>query len=222
MNGNQEPATTHGASDESRPLDPQAALALIDQQHDAVRARDVNTQALLFAIWGLAYLIGFGALTLRPSTTAQGGWQVIVFGCAMLIGIAASFGLGSRFGSGVRGPSRTSGVMVGLTWMFAFVAAGFIARAVFESGIPDDQAFMIVSGVSVLLVGALYTAFGAMRNDVPFFLLGVWFLVVDAIAMLVGTPTYLTIMALLGGGGFLVGAVITRLARRPRATSSGC
>ena len=60
-----------------------------------------------------------------------------------------------------------------------------------------------------------------MSDDVSFFLLGVWFLVVDAIAMLVGTPTYLTIMALLGGGGFLVGAVITKFTRNMTSRRSG-
>ncbi|PRZ41290.1 hypothetical protein CLV47_11015 [Antricoccus suffuscus] len=205
----------------SAPLDPAAALRLIDQQTTAVSTRANNTQALIYAVWGLAYLIGFGALALDPSATTVYSWRIIVFGCAMVAGIAASFGLGARFGAGVRGPTRRAGIMIGLTWLLVFVASGFISQAIFQIDMAPAKAFMIVAGISVLLVGALYTAFGGMGNDIPFFLLGVWFLVVDAIAMLVGTPTYLTIMALLGGGGFFVGAVITKFTRSATPIHSG-
>lgn len=207
--------------DESVPLDPAAALRVIDEQTAEVGTRATNTQAILFAVWGLAYLVGFGALALDPSATTVYSWRIVVFGCAMFAGIATSFGLGARFGSGVRGPSRSAGLMIGLTWLLVFASSGFISRAIFESDIAPKKAFMIVAGISVLLVGALYTAFGAMSNDVPFFLLGVWFLVVDGVAMLVGTPTYLTIMALLGGGGFLVGAAVTKFTRSTTSIHSG-
>lgn len=207
--------------DESGPLDPAAALRLIDQQTAEVGTRANNTQATLFAVWGLAYLVGFGALALDPSATTAYSWRIVVFSCAMFAGIAASFGLGARFGSGVRGPARRAGIMIGLTWLLVFVSSGFISQAIFQTDIAPAKGFMLVAGISVLLVGALYSAFGAMSNDVSFFLLGVWFLVVDAIAMLVGTPTYLTIMALLGGGGFLVGAVITKFTRSMTSRRSG-
>ena len=42
--------------------------------------------------------------------------------------------------------------MIGLTWLLVFVSSGFISQAIFQTDIAPAKGFMLVAGISVLLV----------------------------------------------------------------------
>ena len=86
--------------DGQHPLDPESALKLIGQQQVAVASRASRIQATLFAIWGIAYLVGFGVLALDPRTAVEDSWQIVVFGVAMMLGTPAYLSIMALLGGG--------------------------------------------------------------------------------------------------------------------------
>ena len=68
--------------------------------------------------------------------------------------------------------------------------------------------------MSGLVAGMLYLAGAALWNDKTQLFLGLWIIVVSVASSFAGVPTNLLIMSLLGGGGFIAGALGVLVATR--------
>jgi len=126
----------------------------------------------------------------------------VLFAAAMVISVVT----GTRAGRGLRGPSRVAGAMYGWSWTLGFGALAAVNIGVTRLGLPDDAVTLLWSGSSLLLVGVLYLAGGALWQDRFQYGLGVWMLVSGAGSVLAEVPGNFAVVSLAGGGGLLLAA----------------
>lgn len=201
----------------SPPLSPAESLALISQQRrTARRALDVD-DALLYGTWGLAWLIAYSVsyavygLTDQPDRPE---WLVnVIWPLAIGTALIVTARHVSRAMHGIRG-SRVPGAMYGLGFGGSIAAAALSGAMLIPESVDRDSAYLYPAVAIVLAIAVFYIAQGATVGDRLQFGLGVWLLVADIGSLALGAELYNLGMALGGGGGFLVGAVLAR--RRDR------
>jgi len=186
------------------------SLALIErQQEEAQRGLGLNP-ALIYALWGAAYLLGFGAIFLTYPTAGAirlpGVVAGVIIGVLFAAATVTSIVMGVRSGRGLRGPSRAAGAMYGWSWTLGFCTLAAVNMGVTRLGLPEDAVTLLWSGSSLLLVGVLYLAAGALFQDRFQYGLGVWMLVSSAGSVFAGVPGNFAIVSLAGGGGLLLAA----------------
>jgi hypothetical protein len=181
------------------------SLALIDGQRRDVRRRLEIDPAVLSAIWGVAWSVGFGVayLAYGPDRVLPGWLGPTVPAVLMLCGVLASIGYASSVGRGVSGPSRTAAARYGWSWTLAFSCLAVVNTALIRQGLAPDTAALLWSASALLLVGVLYLAGGALFDDRLQYGVGVWTLLSATAAVPAGVPGNFLVMAIAGGGGFL-------------------
>jgi hypothetical protein len=217
------PGDRPGAEPEGQ-LSPEESLALIeDEGQDATRSLTVDPVPIL-AMWGLAWLAGFGAFYLASPkgpgpllpTWAAAVVLVVLFAAA----VAVSVGQGVWRSRGVEGPSRLAGALYGWSWLLAFAGLYAVNLGLIHQGLPSGLAPLMWSGTSLLVVGLLYMAGGMLWRDRVQYGLGVWTLITGAASVSAGVPDNFAVLSLAGGGGFLVAASLaharSRRTRRAR------
>lgn len=222
-----EPRSPAG-SDAEAPFDPAEGLRLIAAQTARVRATEPDAR-ILFALWGCAWLVGYLALYLTANGTLPGArvtdsglatpavWAFIVFAVVIGVAILATIIYSTRGTVGLRGVSARQGAMYGWSWFIGFVGVGAVTGGIASAGASDEVIALTSNALSCLVVGILYMAGGTFWQEPRQYALGVWIIVVAGIALYAGLPHTYLVMALLGGGGFLVGALIEHLHRRRSA-----
>ncbi|MDQ1535702.1 MAG: hypothetical protein QOE58_95 [Actinomycetota bacterium] len=218
MDGTDGRDTGVGVDDES-PMSARESLALIESQQEEVHRRLGVNVALFYGPWGAAYLLGFGsvfltypsALPLRLPDWVAAVIIGVLFPTAMVVTVA----VGSRASRGLRGPSRKAAAMYGWSWTLGFGTLTAVNLGVTRLGLSADAGTLLWSGSSLLLVGVLYLAGGALWQDRFQYGLGVWMLVTGAASVLAGVPGNFAVVSLAGGGGLLLAAGYF-LVRRPR------
>lgn len=196
--------------DEDHPLSAEESLALIERQHQEVNRRLGVNLALFYGPWGAAYLLGFGsvfltypsALPFRLPGVVAGVITGVLFAVAMVVSVVT----GTRAARGVRGPSSAAGAMYGWSWTLGFGALILVNNGIMRQGLPDDVVTLLWSGSSLLLVGVLYLAGGALWQDRFQYGLGVWMLVTGAGSVFAGVPGNFAVVSLAGGSGLLLAA----------------
>jgi len=209
------------SAEDDTPLSAGESLALIERQQQDVRRRLWVNVAFFYGPWGAAYLLGFGAvfltypsdLPVRLSAGVAGVIVGLLFGIALVVTVVT----GTRAGRGVRGPSRMVGAMYGWSWTLGFGSLAAVNLGLSRSGLSDDASTLLWSGSSLLLVGVLYLAGGALWQDKFQYGLGVWMLVTSAASVFAGVPGNFAVVSLAGGGGLLLAAAYFLL-RHPRPT----
>jgi len=206
------------------PLSAAESLALIESQQKEVYRRLWVNVALFYGPWGAAYLLGFGsvfltypsALPLRLPAGVAGVITGVLFATAVVVSVVA----GSRASRGLRGPSQQAAAMYGWSWVLGFGTLMAVNLGVTKLGLSADAATLLWSGSSLLLVGVLYLAGGALWQDRFQYGLGVWMLVTGAASVLAGVPGNFAVVSLAGGGGLLLAAgyFLVRRPRRPATT----
>lgn len=209
------------------------SLAVIEDQRVRVgRELDVNP-VVLYATWGVAWTLGFTAFALTAAEVVRAPWWAggTVF-FALLIGAMVITAVHiTRATRGIRGVSAEVGAMYGWSWALGFGALAAINSGLINMGLTDQQIAVLWPATSLLIVGVLYLAGGALWRDRFQFGLGVWVLVTDAVSVFAGVPANYVVLAVAGGGGFLVAAAWfavrrNRSAGRSRAvgrdSAAGC
>lgn len=211
---------TDGSVEQDQALSAQESLALIEAQQQVARARLGVNPALMLGLWGAAYLFGFGAVFLSYSTAVPvrlpGAVAGVIVGVLFAAATVGSIAIGVRAGRGLRGPSQAAGAMYGWSWTFGFCALAAVNIGVTRLGLPEDAVTLLWSGSSLLLVGVLYLAGGALFQDRFQYGLGVWMLVSGAASVYAGVPGNFAVVSLAGGGGLFLAAAYFAL-RHPRA-----
>ncbi|WNB85676.1 hypothetical protein [Cellulomonas sp. ATA003] len=209
------------ASGDEVPLDPATSAAVIAAQRARVLDETDVDGRLLFGVWGVAWLLGYGAMYLVAGDAPLLDWSPAAAG-GIFAGLLLSAALVTavhiaRRTSGVHGESAERGAMYGWAWFGGFAGVFALAVALNRAGADPVVVETAMSIVSPLVVGVLYVAGAAIWRDRAQFALGAWILVVTIAAALVGMPHLLAVMALAGGGGMLVGAAVEGVRRRRRA-----
>jgi hypothetical protein len=208
-------ASPHPPDD--RPLSPAESLALIDAQgHEAHRRLRPNPLGL-YLPWGLAYLIAFGAvwLTVGPGVLPAAVTAVLV-ALSAVGAVATVVTTVARSHRGVAGPTRTTSTRFVWAWFVAFLVLGVTNGALADLGLPVSTVSLIWSGSALLVVGLLLLAGGMLWPGSGQYPLGVWILVSSALSVLVGYPANFLVLALAGGGGLVVMAVVVHVRGRSR------
>ncbi|MBT0993587.1 hypothetical protein KIN34_04715 [Cellulomonas sp. DKR-3] len=195
-------------------LAPDDALAIIAGQRE-VSARTQPSSALLFGVWGAAWLIGYGLMWL----TALDDDTPAVWAAAVAIGggagaIAFTIWHSIHRSSGIRGRSPREGAMYGWAWALGFLAQGMIVAALAEAGAEPVVVSLAANAMATMVAGLLYLAGGLLWRSTPLYALGAWLLLTGAAGAFAGLPGSYAVMAFAGGGGMLVAALVSRLTGR--------
>ncbi len=240
-----EPSPRHEAE---QAMDPAESLRLIRDQQERARSATEPDPRLLFLAWGVAWLVGYLCLWTSALRTAEDpDAERLTTGAGRVVGaqpepwafwvffglIAAAVGFTivhsvSRT-AGTRGVSARTGAMYGWSWMLGFASYGVVLGGLARAGASEEVMALASNAFACLVVGLLYLGGAAAFGSRGLFVLGLWILLVAAVATYSGLPLTYLVMALLGGGGFLVMAGIEhllvvrrrRLGRPSRAAGPG-
>lgn len=195
--------TTPGEED----FDSRAAAALIRHTTDTAR-RALDVQApRLYASWGVAWLIGLGAMWLSVRGQARfhgpSAGSAILLGVLLLGALVVTVVTIVRATHGVHGQSELQGRIYGLAWPVGYAAWYTLQGALANQG-ADGRVLGLVGATGPLLVTSLiFLLGGAIWLDRPMATVGVWLAVVSAAGVWTGPVTVLLVNAVAGGGGFL-------------------
>ena len=198
------------------PMSTAASLTVIAAEQRRVGRRVTFNPAYMNGAWAIAWFLGFGAAYLaygrdRVIPAWLGPTVPIVL---LVVATAATIAYSIRIGSGITGPSRMSAAMYGWSWMLGFACLDVVNLALARDGMPEKTVTLLWSASSLLLVGMMHLAGGALWRDTMLYATGVWTLLASAGAVLVGVPGNFLVLALAGGGGFAVLAAYTAWRRR--------
>jgi hypothetical protein len=193
-------------------LDARQAAELLRRSEDHARERLMVNQSLIYGAWGLAWLIGCGAMWLsvlgqHPFRGAP-GWASVILGACIGLAIVVTAIATVRASSGIGGVSARQGMMFGLAWPAGFAALFIIIGAASHFGANAKVMGVLGASGPLLLVGLIYMAAAGMWLDWVMFWLGGWALVVAAAGAWTGPVGVLFMDAVAGGGGFLAAAAL--------------
>lgn len=208
--------TLLGAPDPEAPLDAAASLALVADQQRALRRLVEPDNRLLFAVWGLAWLLGYALLWWSSDRTgaSPGGLAFAGFAALLVAAVVVTMVHTISRSRVVSGPSATAGAMYGWAWTISFVAVYLVMSGLERAGLAGEPLHLAWNALPCLIVGLLYLGGGAMWQARGLYVLGVWILLVAGAATVVGLPGTYLVMAGAGGGGFLVMAVVEHARNR--------
>jgi hypothetical protein len=221
------PALPAQTPDDEQPLDPAESLRLIAAQQE--KAKDVEPDGrVLYGVWGLAWLLGYTTLyvsSLRSPATATleigardvvgqpEPWAFLAFTFLVVGAVAITIVHIMTRVSGVRGASARSGALYGWAWFISFAAMSMVLGGLARAGANPEVMSLASNSLSCLVVGIMYLAGGAMWQETRLYVLGVWILLVAGAATIVGLPGLYLVMAVAGGGGFLLMAFVEQVLR---------
>jgi hypothetical protein len=179
---------------------------------------DVDSRAA-YSAFGLAYVLGHGAAAVSlgpdPLITLPAWLPTGLLGGGLVAGTAFAVLAAGRAQRGAGRHDRLSGKLLGLSWVSAFAALFLaITGLTAQLGRPDLQTILWPT-LAGFLVGVLYLGEGAVRRNVLHYGLGTWLALTSTAALFLGVPSLFWVLAVAGGGGFVVAAVLEsgRLAR---------
>ncbi|MFV2144166.1 hypothetical protein [Isoptericola sp. G70] len=202
------------------PLDPAESLRLIEESQQRVRAATEPDGRLLYLVWGVAWLVGYLVLwsSARPHGGAPGAIGFAVFFALLAVAMTITVVHSVVRGAATRGPSNRTDAMYGWSWCLGFLSYPFIIGGIADAGASDEVIGLVANALACVIVGLLYLAGGTFFCDNRLYVLGLWILLTGGIATVAGMPATYLVMALAGGGGFLVmcGIEVVLVARRRR------
>jgi hypothetical protein len=200
-------------------LDPRAAAALLQATTEQTRRSLEVSRVPLYLSWGLAWLVGLGAmwLSVRDQHPYQGpsGGAGAVLGLLVAAAIAVTVVTVHRATHGLEGGSAVQGRMFGLAWPIGYGTLFALEGALAHAGASDTVLGLVGAAGPVLVTGLIYLVGAAVWADRPMFATGAWLALVAAVGGYTGPVGMLLLGAVAGGGGFLVTAAY--LLRRGRA-----
>lgn len=193
-----------------------AALALIREQQRTVERRQLGGVPWILGVWAVSWGVGFFALW----SGYEGGnpWFQIplelaaaIFAVLLVAAIVTSAVIGIRIGRGVSGASGFGGAIYGISWSVSSVAVYLIGVALIRAGADDVVISLYFPAAYALIAGLLYFMGAALWRSIDQLVLGAIIIVSAVVAPFFGAPTNNLVMAILGGGSFLVAAIVMHL-----------
>ncbi len=193
-------------------LDTRQAAELLRRSADHARQRLMVNQPLIYGAWGVAWLIGCGAMWLsvlgQHPFRGAAGWASAVLGTGIALAIVATAITTGRAGRGVGGVSARQGMMFGLSWPVGFAALFSLIGAVAHFGASPSVMGVLGAAGPLVVVGLIYMVAAGMWLDRIMFWLGAWELLVAAVGAWTGPVGVLLMDAVAGGGGFLAASAL--------------
>lgn len=198
---------TTGDGPDEGPLDPAEALALAERQQRAVGLSYVKPVLWLYLVWGVAWLVGFLTLWLGYVVSWLPLWAAgVIFAVLIAASITVSALVGTRLGRGVQGPSNFGVTIYGLSWSVFGLAFAVLGIGLISNGMNSELASLYFPSIYALMAGTMYVFGAALWHERSQLALGILMLAVGSVAPFFGAPTNNLVMAIGGGGGFLVAA----------------
>ena len=198
------------------PLDPAGMLALVREQQRDIGLQLGGAVPFILLAWGVSWTIGFLSLW-SVDGLANGlplGAAIAVFVVLFVVAGAVSAFLGIRSGRGIRSSpdSAFTGTVYGVTWSIGFVGLTAIGVALIRWGL-GDLASLYFASVYVFFCGIMYIVAAAIWHAIPALVAGCWLVLVAALAPFFGYPGNYLLLAVAGGGAFLVMSAAMFVAR---------
>jgi hypothetical protein len=196
---------------EDQDMSVQEAAAVVRDARARARRELVISAPLVYAAWGLVWLIGYGAMWLsvrgqHPYTGPSGVSIAVVFVLAAFA-VAAVLVIVSKAVAGIDGRSVRYRRIVLATWATGFLVL-LIAQAVISGSVSTRTLAFVGFAGPVLLAGLTYLLVSALGPNRPAFALGAWLVIIGISCAWLAPATILATCALAGGGAFLLMSVI--------------
>ncbi|MEU0883961.1 ABC transporter permease [Lentzea sp. NPDC005914] len=162
--------------------------------------------------FAFAYVFGHGAALLsRSGALVMPSWLPIgLLGGGLVVGTILATRVSLHVQRTASPDRRRAEKLVGTAWVTGFVALGLAITGlstVFEK--PELQTVLWPAG-STIVVGLIYIAEGAVRRNALHYNLGTFLALVAAASLFVPAPGLFGVLAVLGGGAYLVAAMLER------------
>lgn len=207
-------ATEH---DSLENFDAAAARLLLDDTEKHTR-RQVDIRGdVLFGAWGVAWIVGYLAIWWSTRTqdpyVGPAWWGFTILAVAMVAAVGVTVATITKASAGISGDSWKAGMYYGLTWGVGFMTWQVVMAAVAHAGVSDEVGGLLGGALPALIVAIIYCASAAVWEESAFFVVGAWLAVSAGIGVWTGPSTMALVIGLLGGVGFLAGAVLSRRGR---------
>ncbi|WP_419819412.1 hypothetical protein [Glaciibacter flavus] len=200
---------TTNDDDSSDALTPAQMLGLLQDQQRSVQGQLGGFVPVIMLTWGIAWLLGFGALWLidgaRPGFALPLGAAIAVFCVLLAVAIAVSTVLGIRSSHGIRSTRAAAftGAVYGCTWWVGCLGIAALGGGLVSAGMSPAVANLFYPSAYVMFSGVMFIVAGAIWQAVPSVVLGGWTVLIAAVAPYFGYPTHYLFLAIAGGVGFL-------------------
>ncbi len=196
---------------EDQDMSVQEAAAVAQDARARARKELVISAPLVYAAWGLVWLIGYGAmwLSVRGQHPYSGPSGVSIAAVFVLAGFAAAtvLAIASKAVAGIDGQSVRYRRIILATWATGYLILLIVQAAISGSVSTRTLAFVGFAG-PLLLAGLTYILASTLGRNRPAFALGGWLVLVGASCAWLAPAAILATCALAGGGAFLLMAVI--------------
>jgi len=199
-------------------MDAQRASDIIQEARNRATRALVIRRPVLFAVWGVAWLAGDGAiwLSVRGQRPYAGPTPAALMTLTFILAAATvvTVILVGRAASGVGGLSAARRRLLLLAYLAGFVAVLVLEAAIDHAGASRGVVGVYGAAAPVLLAGVVVAASAAALLDWPVFGLGCWFLVVGAGSGFAGPVAVWAVSALAGGAALLLASALGGRLRR--------
>ena len=202
-----------------KPLGAAEALAIVHEQQRSVATQMGGFVPTMTAIWGGAWLLGFGVLFAQALTGFPLPLAVISFVVLLLAAAAFSTYHGIRSGRGIRASWQSSftGTVYGVTWSFGSVALAAIGGGLSYNGMSEELASHFYPTIFLFFIGIMYIIAGGIWPTVFTIVTGGQLVLIAVVSLFIPAPFHLLFLSLAAGAGFFVLAILHRLSQK-RAT----
>jgi hypothetical protein len=197
--------------------DIQHAAAVLQEARQRAQRQLTVRYPVLFATWGLTFLLGYGSLWLsvRGQHPYQGPTPTALLALTIVVAaaMAVTVVIVGRAMSGIGGSSANHRRVGGLSAAAAYIGVFTLEAALDHAGASRAVLGVYGAAAPILLIGLIYAASSAFDMDWTQFGLGVWLIVVAAGGAFAGPATVWAVDALAISGAFL-GVAAVRFWRR--------
>ncbi|PPF59429.1 hypothetical protein [Clavibacter californiensis] len=223
----QRPGEAQTTDDDESIPDAHAMYALMEDQRRVTIDAQTSFVWVMHLSWGVAWILGYlalwsidGSATFSLETPVAAGIFATLIGTASVISII----VGVRSGSGVKvsPASAWQSRVYGISWSAAMIAVYMLGAGLIANGMSGTLTAVYFTSAFALAAGLMLLSTAALFHSRSSLLLGSILLASAVVAPFAGYPGTYLVMALVGGGGYLVtGTTLvvqaSRVRRRLRA-----
>jgi hypothetical protein len=205
-------------SDEGTGLDALGAAAIMQEARERAQRELHVSFRVLFAAYGLLYLIGYGAvwLSVRGQRPYHGPGPAALVALTLLVTVAVvvTVIVVGRAVSGVGGWSARQRRIALLSYGSGIVGVYLLEDALFQAGASWSVIGVYGATAPMLVTGMAYAFSSAFWSNWSVFGLGLWLIVVAGTSAFAGPVGVWAVGALAAGLAFLLVAAVGRGPRR--------
>ncbi|MBT1634933.1 hypothetical protein [Clavibacter michiganensis] len=215
---------TDEVDDDGPAPDPRKMHALMEDQRRVAVDAQTSFVWIMEVVWGVAWILGYTALWLIDGSDAVSlplPAAVGIFAGLIGVGVVVSVVLGIRGSAGLEttGEARWQGRVYGISWSVAMVSVYVLGIGLALNDAPSRLLSIFYTSGFSFVAGMMLLSTAALFHSRTSLLLGSILVVAALAAPFAGYPGNYLVMAVVGGGAYLVTgiAVAARGARARRS-----